>query len=191
MDKTTTTIVVARYNEDTSWTKKLENVLVYNKGQPQPDYKEIELPNVGREGHTYYKHICDNYDNLSDITIFLQGNPFDHSPNIFASIERLKKTIEFEHLSENILVTNLSGCSYHHGLPMAEVFYKLFNTKMDNLEFCFGAGAQFAVSKKMILNRPKSFYMKIVEMLETSINPIEGFVIERLHSLIFSEMPVY
>jgi threonyl-tRNA synthetase len=33
---------------------------------------------VGREGHTYYWHICENYDRLSEYTYFLQGDPQDH-----------------------------------------------------------------------------------------------------------------
>ncbi len=53
------------------------------------------------------------------------------------------------------------------------------------MKFIFGAGAQFIVSKKCILNRPKSFYSKIVEILENDVNPIEGFVIERFHKIIF------
>ena len=39
--------------------------------------------------------------------------------------------------------------------------------------------------KKKILQRPKEFYLKIVEMLDKDINPIEGFVIERFHKIIF------
>ncbi len=54
------------------------------------------------------------------------------------------------------------------------------------MKFKFGAGAQFIVSKKNILQRPKEFYLKIIEMLENDINPIEGFVIERFHKLIFN-----
>jgi len=54
------------------------------------------------------------------------------------------------------------------------------------MEFKFGVGAQFIVSKKKILQRPKEFYLKIVEILENDINPIEGFVIERFHNLIFN-----
>ena len=76
-------IVVARYNEDLEWTTQFSNVIIYNKGtQLSDDFNQTCLNNVCREGHTYYKHICDNYDNLADYTIFLQGNPFDHSPNI-------------------------------------------------------------------------------------------------------------
>ena len=66
-------IVVARYNENLEWTKNFLNVIVYNKGNPlSDDFNHFALNNVGREGHTYYKHIYDNYDNLTDYIIFLQ-----------------------------------------------------------------------------------------------------------------------
>ena len=65
-------IVVARYNEDVEWTRRYPNVIIYNKGEKLEGFDNVvELPNVGREGHTYYKHITDNYDNLCDHTIFL------------------------------------------------------------------------------------------------------------------------
>ena len=82
-------IVVARYNENIEWCKQFSNVKIYNKGEKlENGYNEFFLNNVGREGHTYYKHICDNYDNLEDYTIFLQGNPFDHSPNIISNVNK-------------------------------------------------------------------------------------------------------
>lgn len=66
-------IVVARYNEDISWTSKYQpNVIIYNKGNYLP--KSISLPNVGRESHTYLYHIVNNYNNLADRTIFFQGS---------------------------------------------------------------------------------------------------------------------
>ena len=191
-------IVVARYNEDLDWTKQFTNVIVYNKGTPlTDDFNQIYLNNVGREGHTYYKHIYDNFDNLADYTIFLQGRPFDHSPNIINNLNKyinnidsnLDSNIDFEFLSENILDCNLSGCVYHGGLPLIEVYEKLFNVFLEdnekNMSFIFGAGAQFIVSKQKILQRPKEFYLNIVEMLGDDISPIEGFVIERFHKLIF------
>jgi len=64
-------IVVARYNENVDWTKQFSNVIIYNKGKPlSNDFNNFVLKNVGKEGHTYYKHIYDNYDNLADYTIF-------------------------------------------------------------------------------------------------------------------------
>ncbi len=68
-------IVVSRYNEDISWTKKY-NCIIYNKGNYLED--SIKIDNVGREAHTYLRHIITNYHSLEDITIFLQGNPFDN-----------------------------------------------------------------------------------------------------------------
>ena len=55
------------------------------------------------------------------------------------------------------------------------------------MDFIFGAGAQFIVSKKQIKNNPKDFYLKIIKMLEKDIDPIEGYVIERFHKLIFQD----
>jgi hypothetical protein len=183
-------IVVARYNENLEWTKQFSNVIVYNKGPMLTGvFNQRFLINVGREGHTYYKHIYDNYDNLTDYTIFLQGNPFDHSPNIISNLNKYINnedlSIDFEFLSERVLNCNLSGCSYHLGLPLIETYEKLFDERKENMEFQFGAGAQFIVSKKKILQRPKDFYLKIVELLDKDINPVEGFVIERFHKLIF------
>jgi hypothetical protein len=192
-------IVVARYNENIEWTKQFPNVIIYNKGEKLEDnvYNEIILDNVGREGHTYYKYICDNYDNLEDYTVFLQGNPFDHSPNIIIQINKLINYINnidninniemnFRFLSKNILNTNLSGCPYHDNLPLKEIYETIFGEKKENMEIKFGAGAQFFVSKTQILKKPKEFYLQIVKMLENDIYPIEGFVIERFHELIFT-----
>ena len=183
-------IVIARYNESLEWTKIFSNKIIYNKGNPLTgDFNEILLNNVGREGHTYYKHIYDNYENLADFTIFLQGNPFDHSPNIIPIlnlyINSKQLNIDFEFLSESIINCNLNGCIRHPGLPLIETYKKLFGERKENMNFEFGAGAQFIVSKKKILQRPKEFYLKIIEMLNKDINPIEGFVIERFHKLIF------
>lgn len=82
-------IIVSRYNENVDWTRQFANVLIYNKGTELTGFSNvINLDNVGKEGHTYYKYIYDNYDNLEDYTIFLQGNPFDHSPNIVFNINK-------------------------------------------------------------------------------------------------------
>jgi len=196
------TIIIARYNESLEWINvlqnvmmynkpnKLPNIIIYNKGHKLPNkYNEILLNNVGREGHTYYKYIYDNYDNLDEYTIFLQGYPFDHSPNIINNIKYINESdidIDFEFLSERILNCNLSGCVHHGGLPLIDVYEKLFNEQKTDMPFIFGAGAQFIVSRKQILKRPREFYLKIIKMLEYDINPIEGFVIERFHKLIFS-----
>jgi hypothetical protein len=184
-------IIVARYNENLEWTKQFKNVLIYNKGDKISDeYNQIILNNVGREGHTYFKYIYDNYDTLDDYTIFLQGFPFDHSPNIINDLLKYTNnndlSIDFDFLTSRILNCNLSSCCYYYGLPLIDTYEKIFNERKENIDFVFGAGAQFIVSKSQILKRSKDFYLKIIKLLENDINPIEGFVIERFHKIIFS-----
>lgn len=191
-------IVVARYNEDIEWTRMFPNVLIYNKGdklEPESDqiYNEIRLENVGRECHTFYKYIYDNYDNLEDYTIFLQGNPFDHSPNILQNLHFLFATkyslnFDFKFLSDVLHKCNLEKCKFHliPPLPLRAVYEKLFDKRVDNLQFMFSPGSQFVVSKETIRRRPREFYARIVDMLQYDICPIEGYVIERFHLLIFS-----
>ena len=190
-------IVVARYKENVEWTKEFPNVIIYNKSEPLGEgpegYNEIMLPNVGREGHTYYKHICDNYDNLDDYTIFLQGFPFDHSPDILEHLRNYIKqysenkdlNIGFEYLSSWMLWTNLHGCDYHPTLPMADVYEKIFNERKESMEIEFGMGAQFMVSRETILKKPKSFYENILKLVDYDENPLEVYVLERLQRLIF------
>jgi hypothetical protein len=94
--------------------------------------------------------------------------------NIFLSIKSAFK-----------IRTALNDCIYHINLPLKQVYENLFNKKDVYIEFIFGAGAQFIVSKKKILEKPKEFYLKIIQMLENSIDPTEGYVIERFHKLMF------
>jgi hypothetical protein len=54
------------------------------------------------------------------------------------------------------------------------------------MPFDFGPGAQFIVSRKQILKRPREFYLNIVKILENNVCPIEGYCIERFQKLIFS-----
>lgn len=100
-------------------------------------------------------------------------------------VNSLDKGSDFTYMSDHIIQSNLSGCWCHKGLPLIETYERLFGERKSNMEITFGAGAQFIVSKKRILCRPKSFYAKIVEMLQDEVNPIEGFVIERFHKIIF------
>lgn len=186
-------IVVSRYNENVEWTKQFQNVVIYNKGNTLGnDYtNEILLNNVGREGHTYYKHIYDNYDTLDEYTIFLQANPYNHSPDVINQINNYKNnelTLDFEYLSTWIIKCNLDKCIWHKtDLPLLDVYNHLFDEPQDsNFEYEFGAGAQFIVSKKQILKRSRNFYLKIVHLLQYDIHPIEGYVIERFHKLIFT-----
>jgi len=187
-------IIVARYNENVEWTKQFPNVIIYNKGNKLDDgYNEVFLNNVGREGHTYYEYIYNNYENLPDYVIFLQGRPFDHSPNIISNLNKYINnkdlTIDFEFLSENVIHSFLDiECNAHQRYckNIHKNWERVFGVSGGNHECIFGAGAQFIVSKNKILKNTKEFYKNIIKMLEYSSDPVEGHSIERFHKYIFS-----
>jgi len=185
-------IVISRYNEDVEWANQfIGQIVLYNKGADDIS-GAIALPNVGREGHTYFKYICDNYDLLDDYTVFLQGNPFDHSPDIISQLEILQTSdnsdIKFSYFNKKMIEYNLiHGCYWHPGLPIARVYEYLFGKPAEDRNISFGPGAQFIVSKETIRKRPLGFYQKIVDLLGYHMGPDEGFVIERMHPLIFGD----
>ena len=187
-------IIVARYNENVEWTEELPNVIIYNKGNELDDsgsYKEVRLNNVGREGHTYYKYISDNYENLAEHTIFLQGIPFDHSPNIISNlreyIDNSEMNVDFRFLSEDIHYSSIDlECRRHWQCRnIHKTWERVFGKKIEDQECVFGPGAQFIVSKTQILKNSKEFYENIVRILEYAIDPLEGYDIERFHKYIF------
>jgi len=182
------TVVVARYNESLDWTSSISNkrtkCIIYNKGSKVDHIGPIiHLPNVGREGHTYLYHIINNYDNLSEYTMFLQGQPFDHTPyleSILASDEWKKP---FHVMSANIC--DLTITKEQNPYTMYELYSTIFNRKPSELSLWFGAGAQFCVSRATIRTRPKEFYERIYNILARDMNPIEGHAIERFWPMIF------
>ena len=76
-------IVVSRFNEKVDWLLPYKDItIIYNKGEYVKilqNFNYIELENIGRESHTYLYHIINNYNNLSDKTIFFQGKINDHA----------------------------------------------------------------------------------------------------------------
>lgn len=78
-------LVIARYNRSLEWTKNINSdvkITVYNKNKVTLQENEILIePNVGRCVHTFFYHIVNRYDSLSDLTFFSQDYPFDHISN--------------------------------------------------------------------------------------------------------------
>ena len=177
-------LIISRYKEDLGWEENYTSI-IYNKGGPIPS--TISLPNVGREGHTYIYHILSNYENLDDYTVFLQGNPFDHTRDLFKILkefEELQSKPDFFQLCHEMLTDDDKGKPHHWvDIPVGYYYNDLF--KQTRTEFIYGAGAQFIVSKERILSRPKSFYCNIMKHLETSIDPPSVYCYERMWQHIF------
>lgn len=93
-------LIVARYNEDISWVEDLDcTVIIYNKGDKlDPKYNAINVPNFGKEAETYLRAIKENYDlmcNFDHIT-FLQGDPFDHFPEVLEILPQDNNNLNYE-----------------------------------------------------------------------------------------------
>lgn len=168
-------IAISRYSEDLNWVNPIsENCkcTIYNKGG-ELQVPNIKLNNIGRESHTYLYHIVHNYDNLSDYTIFVQGQPFDHSPGFYEHVQNILNSDgnfpDFFWLTTNMFRTdfeykrepNMSVCPY-----LKFAYETIFGEEPNFESFIFGGGAQFCVSKSRIQERPLSFYENILNIFE-------------------------
>lgn len=173
-------LVIAKYNEDISWIKPLaqkHEIIIYDKSGQKNGF--IDLENVGRESHTFLYHIINNYRNLADYTVFLQGDPLAHWDR-------------FDHFDANEYKPlgtwyrcDKTGLPHHAGLPLEYLYEALKthdNPMPDLIEFY--AGAQYVVPKQNILHYPIQFYQKAYEM-HYSLD-IMPWVIERFWDLIWT-----
>jgi len=197
--------VVARYREDVVWVPELvsrfpgSKCTVYNKG-PSPvgiglgnGISVVKLENVGRESHTYLHHIIQNYGSKEDqITVFLQGHPFDHCKGsklfdrVLSSVLSLATGSGFENVGTQLITIDGGVPTFHMSIKdeLEKTSIDLFGRSLPD-RFQFSAGALFATSRASISKRPLSFYKKAITFLDSEINPIRGFCFERLWSLIF------
>jgi hypothetical protein len=145
-------IVVAKYKEDITWVKDLKYpYIIYDKNK--------DIPNVGREAETYLRFILENYDNLPDYTVFLQGKPFDHLT--IGSVEFINEQIELSNDSKKTVPLNyLHRENHNHYTRTKESYNTLFNNEIP-AKFDFPPGAQFIVPKECILCRPYKYYDEI------------------------------
>lgn len=121
-------LVVSRYQESTTWLSAYKSltVTIYDKsGEPGPN----SLPNQGREAHTWLHHIVTRYDTLADLTIFLQGSPFDHVPDLFEKIWSLSDRVRFQDLCDNILCETATGDPGQPGIPIGGMYERLFDAE--------------------------------------------------------------
>lgn len=147
------TLVVARHNENTSWTKdcKADNIVIIQK--------DVDVPNKGREPASYLYYIIQNYDNLEGVYFFSQGFPFDHCPNF---IEELNNTEgDFRWFSNrNNLTCKMNG----HPQDNIDItrFLKECDIEYNKDTITFNGCCLFMLSTELIKKHPKQYYEKIL-----------------------------
>ena len=86
-------VVVCRFGEDLSWTRNLPrgvHITIYDK-TPLEEGRwpgAISLPNHSRDDFAWLHHLVERYDDLAELTVFAQGHPFDHAPDLHRVVRR-------------------------------------------------------------------------------------------------------
>lgn len=170
-------LVVARHDEDLAWLKRVPRefrVTVYDKGDGSG--AGIRLPNTGREAHTYLYHLSERYESLADLTVFVQGHPFDHAPDLH---QRLRSCAEgdgtphdffwFGFLADTDdargrrLFVPWSKNPERRELQLDEFHRRLFGAAGPAV-YRFFVGAQFAVTRAAAQRRPHLFYGNALDL---------------------------
>ena len=205
-------IIVSRFDEDINWLKELKNfsnIIIYNKGNilKKNNFSEIiNLENVGRESHTWIFHIVNNYSNLDEINIFLQGRIDDLGCMAYQDPHKYLESIDkfgFSasrygflgplHWGWNVgIEKNIKYIDAWNSneISRSKIGFRSFSKKLfpDIPYFApTSYGGCFAVKKELIQQNDLLFYKKLLEVLSQNKNPIEGHYMERLWCYIFTK----
>jgi hypothetical protein len=176
-------IVIARYDENISWCDNYKDfVTIYNKGNDDLPYPSIKLENKGHLADTILTHIINNYDSLADVTFFTHGSFNYRTDQIIKDNKNGEGKChryfeDFVSCSPDTLVyiprrdlPNINDSFGRLNITMGEVYKTLFGAPyMKN--FDWAVGKWISVSKEKIRNKPKAFYIK---MLEFVLSDYEG-----------------
>jgi hypothetical protein len=181
-------LVVARHQEDMRWLRRVPasiSVTIYNKGTNPPLHGEvdrreglsiIDLPNEGREAHSYLTHFVRNYEDLAETTVFCQGHPFDHAPDFHKRLKALAEgkecpapflwygfLDETDDLYGERLFVPWSKNPTREKLSTGKLYEELFCVPPPEL-FHFRGGAQFAVTREAAHRRERNFYERALKL---------------------------
>jgi hypothetical protein len=201
-----TTVVVSRWDADTSWTRRLAEkgyrVCVYEHGTNMNN--PFNLPaNVGREASAYCKYICDYYDNLTLYTVFVHDHEFSwHHEGSLVDIITSKLTTLCSPGYIN-LNNRCTGSVYNDMWPAMKKFFDKYlapyiGHRHDYGDWTLGSRccAQFIVHRDRIHKHPKKMYADLYKFLITprKSDPIglgKGHLIEWTIQLIFDSPLMY
>lgn len=201
--KKTATLVIARYKEDLSWIYHITNpdieLVILNKNKDKLKIKSlvnnnkvkiIYLANIGREAHSFLYYISTFYNQLSDYTIFIQGNPFDHYSSILEFINK-KHYNKFMPLNdqsikigENQKPTEILLKSLIE-YPIKQKTHE-YGPILKYVGFHFPCGAQFCVPRNYLLNRPRIFWQSLLSRLKWKSNEDLPYWLERIFMILYN-----
>jgi hypothetical protein len=191
----TTRLIISKYHEDVSWTSSIKHeITIYDKSD-NPIKNSIPLPNIGKESNTFLYHISNNYENLDDVNIFLQGDPTPHICGSFGSLQQFLNELETRNYNDKPLwigpFTRWGSPSLYDPWFDRARSKNIFLNFPENKDIAFSFGAQYMVTKNALQSRPKKFWEKIYEQSKTNLKPddnlnkIDPWTFEILWPLIY------
>lgn len=213
------TVVVTRFREDVGWAREVlgrgARLVICNKGDPETIPADllpytVDLPNIGRDGHTVLRYLVQHYDTLDDeeTLVFLQGHPFDHLRDTSSTFEALWARllpVGETGFSLNLLDSARWGdCaalpsfrirSYRDeevtSTAVAETYGQWFERVVGRPlpPACrwVWEGMQFSVSGRLVKARPKALLERMLHEVSFDTNPEAGHFVERALSVVFAE----
>lgn len=199
-------IVIARFHESIDWIPKdwYDHVYLYDKEDrngkgPNDKITDIaksvrcyeRLQNVGREAHTYLYHIIKHWEDMPDVYIFTQANPFDHAPKFIEKVNESLKSAKKKYTEFGSRCYNVDhGAHWTHVSLRRDMNSTLTLLFGDGAKwptrYMFSAGAILMVTKEDILKRPKDFYEDCMSLVDKHIKPAGAYVLERFWTLIWN-----
>lgn len=168
-------VVIAKYKESVNWIESLKvPYIIFNKDPEANHLFEHNRVNFGRETETFLSYIIDNYNNINNYTVFLQGNPFDHDPSVVDRINNFEFDKEIIPLGA---VYNRDGSPLPDTINWAK---KCSITFEEPIRFI--SGMQCIVSRNLILQRSLESYKHIYSHVSKQIdyNCYTGYFFEYL-----------
>lgn len=180
-------VVVSLYTENPNWILDIPDqwdVVVYMKseslcvaGKLSKRAQVIRLPNIGRESHSFFYHIVKNYHHLHDVSLFLQGNPFDHSLNILEILDQKNIRKISQLVNQKMVSMNYAGICQNVWIEDINEMPKIKKWKLEGCQEIWSQvfsgnmpknlrnmwGNQFAITRLLVQRFPLSFYQSILK----------------------------
>lgn len=201
-------VVVARYREDPRWVGNLPpgvRVALYDKGHDLveaafPRARVTRLENVGVEAHTYLTHLVTRRDTLAPVTVFVQGHPFDHAPDLHKVVRALAAGREavaaFRWLGFIVDSDDPRGrrlfVPWSKNRDRRELAVDVFHRELFGSEapewLRFYPGGQFVATREAVLARPAALFEKALAL--AGAFPDAGHCFERTWDRLFGVVGV-
>ncbi len=154
-------VVIAHYDEDLSWVNNLKYpyTIISKNNIPLETW-----PNKGYEASSYLQYIIENYDNITEYTIFIHGhrNSWHNSANIDDILNNLVCIGDYKNISNliknRIFLTNREFITFleDHALER----------KYNQINHMYVPGAMFYVHRNKIHLYGIHFYKKLYDFIK-------------------------